>query len=238
MQVLLPYCRCWKGIDIWECAEHCCSDPFLLWAEETLCTSTDTAPALQGLGLPRVNQYVTAMIVLLGADAVVWERQADVFTDAYLRTLIAATVLPSSPEFFVELTSSIRNGVIRGDRLYHEDLRLLLETLRRYVTLDVDEGRVHAVLSATDVLLNTACPVGGDNETMRGVEAACQWFELLELEYDYRAVLVRGAVDGEVLRSGLRLCDVQQMGICCERDAAALVRVLNAHPQGRRVPGS
>ncbi|RNF17782.1 uncharacterized protein Tco025E_04725 [Trypanosoma conorhini] len=177
------------------------------------------------------------MLVLLGVDAVFAEAHTELFTDAYLRSLVAAGSELSAPGIFMELASSIRSGLIRGDRLYHSDLCVLLEALRRHLFLNPDEEHVRRVPTVIDVLLSTASPSSGETEAMRGVEAACAWFDLLGLQEDYRRVLVEGAIDGEVLRSGLSPHEVQQMGVHNEADAAALLRLLNARPSRRAMPG-
>ncbi|PBJ80880.1 hypothetical protein BCY84_01085 [Trypanosoma cruzi cruzi] len=235
VEVLLQYRCYWEHVDIWGSVEGCRTHPFILWAVGNL--SEVGTEGAHPLTLSCVQQRAVEMIVLLGADAVLLERNRELFTDVYLRTLVAAGREIFTPELFVGLTSSIRDGLIRGDRLYHDDLCVLLETLRRHVSVDTDEGRVRDLRTVIDVFLNTACPFSCEKEIMRGVEAVCTWFELLGLQEDYRHVLMEGAIDGEVLRSGLSLHEVQQMGIRNEMDAASLLRVLAARPNCRVMPG-
>ncbi|EKF37783.1 hypothetical protein MOQ_002015 [Trypanosoma cruzi marinkellei] len=235
VEVLLQYRNYWKHVDVWGSLEGCRTHPFILWA--VLKLNEVGTEGTHPWTLSCVQQRAVEMIVLLGADAVLIESNRELFTDAYLRTLIAAGREISTPELFGELTSSIRDGLIRGDRLYHDDLCVLLETLRRHVSVDTSERRVHELRTVIDVLLNTACPFSCEKEVMRGVEAVCAWFELLGLQEDYRHVLMEGAIDGEVLRSGLSLHELQQMGIRNEMDAAFLLRVLAARPHRRVMPG-
>ncbi|ORC90804.1 uncharacterized protein TM35_000072280 [Trypanosoma theileri] len=242
MEVFLPFSHSWEEFNIWKCAtdnnnsdnndneEEENSHPFIQWTLSILNTPDLTLGAEWQLS--PLKQCVVSLVVLLGADRLILSKHPNLFTDAYIRTLVVACTANALPEHFVKLTRSIYSGLIRGDSIYYNDLRVLLETLRRFVSCcdDVYDEHAQKVRTAVDVLLNTSCPLGGDVDITRGVKSVCEWFELLDLDSDYREVLVRGGIDGEVLRSGLTIEDVRQMGIKNERDAAVLLRVLSASP--------
>ncbi|KAH9579945.1 hypothetical protein LSM04_004655 [Trypanosoma melophagium] len=241
-EVLLPFAHSWEEFNIWKCAtgnnnnnnndsgeEKENSHPFIQWSVSIL----NAPDSLSGTEwqLSPLKQCVVSLSVLLRADTLILSKYPNLFTDAYIRSLVVACTAGASPKLFVELTQSICRGVIRGDALYYNDLRILLETLRRFVDSCDAACDAQKVQTAIDVLLNTSCPLGGEADVARGVASVCEWFKLLHLDSNYREVLVRGGIDGEVLRSGLTVHDVQEMGICSAKDAAVLLRVLSTHPQ-------
>lgn len=231
-EILLPFCCCWRGAELWGDSSD---QPFFVWALKVL-NNAEITPE-PDCRFPSVKQRVVEMIVLLGGDAFMMEKHRELFSNVYLHTLIASRHVHSSPELILELTGCIRGGVMRGEYLSYKDLCLLLDALRHHVSIETDDVRKREVQTAVDILLNTACPPGGDKGTTCGVEMICSWFELLDLQHNYRSVLLNGAIDGKVLRSSLSLHGIQQIGIDNEVDAAVLLRVLNAHPQKTTIHG-
>lgn len=150
MDILLPYCFCWKKVDMWKnSSDH----PFFLWVLTTLKNANNT-PEFMG-ATTSLKQQAVEMAVLLCADTALVAADSKLFTDAYFNTLLSLTDV-SSFKLFVELTSSIQNGVIRGDRLYGNDPNVLLEALYQAVSLDTKSVHKKDELQITlDIFLKT-----------------------------------------------------------------------------------